>query len=106
MLYDPGRRTGFLYNALYNDTKKKRKAQSAIDLPNNEENLSEEYKENVLKFLKRCALSDRKEVEKRLAETKTFRRELILRDLEKYQSCWNFYFHMPDLVSDFENRKK
>lgn len=104
MLYDTAHKTGFLYNALNNESKKKRKAINAIDLSNGEENFSEEAKEEISKFFKRCVPNDRKEVEKKLAETKTFRRNLILDDFKRYQTFWKFYFHMPDLVSEEEKK--
>lgn len=101
LLYDAARKSGFLYNAL-NYNKKKRKAASAPVILEDEIQMTEEDKEETINFFKRCVLpDDRKSVEKRMIETKSFRRRLIVDDLQKYQECWQFYFVCPDLVSDF-----
>jgi len=99
MLYDIAHKNGFLYHALLNNQKKKRKAANSIELPNGEGNFSQEEKEEILNFFKRCVPNDRHEVKKKMMDTKAFRREMILTDLKKYQTCWDFYFHMPNLVS-------
>jgi len=53
-----------------------------------EETFTDERKEDVLKFFKRCVLpKDLKEVEKMMRETKALRRDVILNDFSKYQEC-------------------
>lgn len=105
MLYHGTRKSGFLYNALDYANKKKRKASKPLDelMMNEEAEFTDEEKDGILKFFKRCVLpKDRKEVEKKLMDTKVFRREVILNNPEKYQDCWQFYFVQPDLVCYFK----
>lgn len=103
-MYHPEQKSGFLFHALYNDKKKKRKAARDSQILNDdgEHSFTEEEKEEVLKYFKRCVLpGDRKEVEKKMLETKSFRRDLILSDIEKYKECWKFLFVEPELVNIF-----
>lgn len=103
MLYDVKRKSGFLFHALNYSGRKKRKAAKPLEESiDKEEELTEEEKESILKFLKRCVLpKDRKEVEQKLKESKAFRRNLILNNLDKYRDCWQFYFVSPDLVTNY-----
>lgn len=105
-MYNPRHRTGFLYHALQNESKKKRKAtQESQGVRDDERNFTEEEKEAALKYFKRCVLpGDREETEKKMHETKSFRRELILNDLNEYKKCWNFLFVEPELVIFFFNK--
>lgn len=108
-MYCPEGRTGFLYHAIYNENKKKRKAARELqDLNNDDERtLTEEEKEEAVKYFKRCVLpGDRKDVEKKMHETKSFRRDLILNDFEKYKECWKIFFVEPELVNFFFNKER
>lgn len=102
-MYDSAHRTGFLFNALEYSAKKKRKATKALeDVVDDEEAIADEKKGDVLKLFKRGVLQrERKEVEKKMKETKSFRRNMILNDFQKYQECWQFYFIAADLVNCF-----
>lgn len=103
MLYDTQNRSGYLYNALKN-VKKKRKAKERFGVLNEEEQLTEEQENNLLKFFKRCVLpKDLKEVEAKMKTTKTQRRSIILEKIDKYKECWQFYFVSPELVIHFSN---
>lgn len=69
---------------------------------NNLEAFTDEQKEDVLKYFKRCVMpKDLKDVKKKMQETKELRRDCILNDFQKYQECWNFYFAAPELVKFF-----
>lgn len=99
-MYDTARNTGYLLNALHYESKKKRKAAKALEQFSDDELPDESEKEEILKFFKRCVLpKDQKEVEKKMKETKAFRRSVILNDFPKYLTCWQFYFSSPELVS-------
>lgn len=101
LLYYPERRTGFLFHAL--NYAQKRKATKPIhDMIDMEEKFTDEEKEEVFKFFKRCVMpKDIKEVENKMRETKGLRRDWILNDFTKYQQCWEFYFSAPELVIFF-----
>lgn len=101
MLYNSAKQQGFLYHALnYNQYQKRKAEKSPVGLKDGEELWSMEEKEEILAFFKRCVLpQQRNEVEKKMAETKAFRRHVILNDFQEYAKCWQFYFVAPDLVS-------
>lgn len=103
MLHDSGRKSGYLYIALGYDSKKKRKAAKKLEtLSDDEDPFDDEEKESILHFFKRCVLpKERNAVEKKMRETKAFRRDVIVNDFEKYKACWQFYFVLPDLVCIF-----
>lgn len=110
MLYDSARNRGYLYDALIYDSKKKRKASKKLEMLSEDEDFEEEEKESILNFFKRCVLpKERAAVEKKMHETKAFRRNMVLNQFEKYKNCWQFYFVLPDLVGkvfNFENVQK
>lgn len=102
-MYDSARKSGYLFNALAYDSKKKRKSTKTLEhLIDDGEHFEDEEKENILNFFKRCVMpQDRKDVEKKMKQTKAFRREVIVNNFPKYKECWQFYFVSPDLVSGF-----
>lgn len=99
MLYDPTKKSGFVYNALRYATRK-RKANGRIDLNVSEAALmTDAEKKEVQDFFKRCVLpKQRKDVEARMTDTKAYRREMIIDDFDDYKKMWDFYFAVPDLV--------
>lgn len=102
LLYDTTKQSGFLFNALKYENQKKRKATKAVELAVDGNTFTDEEKENILKYFKRCVLpKEQKMVMKKMKETKTMRRELILNDFYKYRECWQFYFVSPELVYNF-----
>lgn len=104
MLYDGTRKKGFLYDALKYSNKNKRRATKPLNqlLEGENECISEEQKNAILKFFKRCVLPrEKKAVQQKMRDTVAFRRQLILDDLTKYKDCWKFYFVLPELVSFF-----
>lgn len=106
MLYDGTHKKGFLYDALKfaNKKSKKRNATKPLDELLLQENggTSEEDKDAILKYLKRCVLpTEKKAVEQKMRDTVAIRRQLILDDLTKYKDCWQFYFVLPELVRFF-----
>lgn len=104
MLYNASHQRGFLLDALNYSAKKKRKATKPLEeLFDKDEVLTDEEKDAILKYFKRCVLpKDQKEVEQKMKDTKAFRRDLILNNIEKYQDCWQFYFVSPELVGYFK----
>lgn len=75
---------------------------SVEDLLDDDKAFTDEEKDDMMKFFKRCVLpKDRKAVETKMKETKIVRRQVILDDFQKYQECWQFYFVSPELVNNF-----
>lgn len=100
MLYDAANRTGFVYHALYYQSRKALKVIVEAVIEN--DFMCDEEKEEINNFFKRCVLpKQRKKVAKRLAETKDYRRELIDSDFDAYKEMWNFYFAVPEIVFNF-----
>lgn len=94
---------GFLYDALKNMKRQKRKAANSLEEEHtDEEKLTTKEEDEAMKFFKRCVLPlDRKNVEEKMKQTKSFRRRLILNEHQKYKEIWDFYFVDPDLVRNF-----
>lgn len=62
--------------------------------------MTEQEKENVKNFLRTCHLPNNKRLlEEKLIDTKTYRRELIEDAFDEYKEVWNFYFACPPFVS-------
>lgn len=130
-LYNPAQHRGILYNALTYSKQKKRKRQMPFEemgksqtqylfkfpfsLPLfqienvlslfvdfDDEMLSEDDKEEIIDYFKHCLLpEDRKQVEKKMKDTKHWRRGLILHNPSKYMEFWHFLTLDATLVSLF-----
>lgn len=100
LLYDPAKKTGFVYNAMIYQNKRNRKADTSTTLNETESIiLTDAEKKDVENFFKRCVLPrQQKEVEAKLFETKKYRREMIINDLAEYKNIWEFYFAVPEFV--------
>ena len=106
-MYDRTNKAGFLYNALNYKSKVKRKAAKPLVVISEADTYTDEDKEEVLKYLKRCVPSkQRKEVENKMKESNELRRDIILNEFWRYRGCWNFYFVLPELVSKILFEKK
>lgn len=62
----------------------------------------EPQKTEIKAFLTSVLLpANKKELKKKLVETKDYRKSLIALDFDEYMTMWNFYFACPELVRIF-----
>lgn len=105
-LYDAKQKKGAVYNHIKNQRKAhlknilhKRTAETSI-CESSQVEMNEQEKENVKNFLRTCHLPNNKRLlEEKLIESKTYRRELIEDAFDEYKEMWNFYFACPTFVS-------
>lgn len=99
MLYNPTHKSGFVYNGLMYRKKKQKNPSLDVNVIETDQ-LTEEKKEEIRNFFKRCVLpKQRNDVEAKMVETKDYRRELIIGNFEEFREIWDIYFAVPELVS-------
>lgn len=101
MLYNVAKRSGFLFNALAYQNKKRKAEQPLSIMGMNDDSIqtSDGEAKEIINFFKRCVVTrEMNRVKEKLIETKQFRRETILNNFETYMDMWDFYFVAPELV--------
>lgn len=86
---------GIIFHKLRNS---RAAAKKAVDLPENEDTLSEKDLKTLLKY---CVVkNDKQKLKKALCKTVSMRRKLLAEDDPELMEFWRFYFVDIEMVTD------